>query len=64
MGLVRSVYEALRLPDFEDVRPRLEGHIGSIAGYRKNRHDDLPGPLKRRIADAWGRSFDAWGYGR
>jgi omega-hydroxy-beta-dihydromenaquinone-9 sulfotransferase len=62
VGIIRSVYEALRLPGFEDVRPRLEGYIGSIAGYRKNRHDELPEPLRRRIAHEWGRSFEEWGY--
>jgi LPS sulfotransferase NodH len=64
VGVVCSVYEALGLSDFEDVRPRLEGYLGSIAGYRKNRHDELPEPLRRRIADEWGRSFDEWGYDR
>jgi hypothetical protein len=64
VGVVGSVYEALGLSGFEDVRPRLEGYLGSIAGYRKNRHDKLPEPLRRRIAHEWGRSFDEWGYDR
>jgi LPS sulfotransferase NodH len=64
VGVVGSVYEALALSGFEDVRPRLEGYLGSIAGYRKNRHDELPEPLRGRIADEWGRSFDEWGYDR
>jgi hypothetical protein len=38
--------------------PGLEGYLASIAGYRKNRHDELPEPLRHRIADEWGRSFD------
>ena len=49
---------------FEGLRPRLENYLASIAGYRKNRHDDLPEPLRLRIAHEWGRSFDEWGYGR
>ena len=64
VGVIRSVYEALGLPGFEDLRPRLEAYLGSIVGYRKNRHDELPEPLRRRIAHEWGRSFDEWGYGR
>ena len=64
VGVVGSIYEALGLPGFEDLRPRLEGYLGSIAGYRKNRHDELPEPLRRRIAHEWGRSFDEWGYDR
>jgi hypothetical protein len=63
-GVVGSVYESLGLPGFEDVRPRLEGYLDSIADYRKNRLDDLPEPLRQRIADEWGRSFVEWGYER
>ena len=49
---------------FGGLLPRLEGYLGSIAGYRKNRLDDLPEPLRHRIAQKWGRSFDEWGYER
>jgi omega-hydroxy-beta-dihydromenaquinone-9 sulfotransferase len=64
VGVVRSIYEALGLSGFEDLRPRLEGYLGTIAGCRKDRHDELPEPLRRRIAHEWGRSFDEWGYER
>jgi LPS sulfotransferase NodH len=64
VGVVGSIYESLGLPGFESVRPPLEGYLGTIAGYRRNRLDELPEPLRRRIADEWGRSFDEWGYGR
>jgi len=62
IGVVRSTYEALGQSGFVDLRPRLEGYLGTIAGYRKNRHDELPEPLRRRIAHEWGRSFDEWAY--
>ena len=64
VGVVGSIYESLGLSGFEGLRPRLEGYLGSIAGYRKNRHADLSEPLRHRIADEWGRSFDEWGYVR
>jgi hypothetical protein len=48
----------LCLPGFGDLRSRLKVYLGSIAGYRKNRHDELAEPLCRRIAHDWGRSFD------
>jgi omega-hydroxy-beta-dihydromenaquinone-9 sulfotransferase len=63
VGVIGSIYESLGLQGFEELRPRLEGYLASIAGYRKNRHDELPEPVRRRIAHEWGRSFDAWGYG-
>jgi len=64
LEVVGSIYESLGLEGFDDLRPRLEGYLGSIAGYRKNRPDELPEPLRRRIAHEWGRSYDEWGYGR
>jgi omega-hydroxy-beta-dihydromenaquinone-9 sulfotransferase len=62
--VVRSIYESLGLSGFEELRSRLEGYLASIAGYRKNRHDQLPEPPRRRIAHEWGRSFDEWEYER
>jgi LPS sulfotransferase NodH len=64
VGVVASIYESLGLSGFEELRPRLESYVASIAGYRKNRLDDLAEPLRRRIADEWCRSFEQWGYGR
>lgn len=63
-GVVRSIYESLGLPGFAELEPRLDSYLGTVAGYRKNRHDELPGALRARIAREWGRSFDEWGYER
>jgi hypothetical protein len=60
--VIRGIYEALGLPGFESLRPRLEDYLGSIAGYRKNRHPELPEALRRRIVREWRRSFEEWGY--
>jgi hypothetical protein len=64
LGVIGSIYESLGLSGFEDVRPRLEGYLATIAGYRKNRHNELPEDLRRRIAHDRGRSFEEWGYER
>jgi len=64
VGVVGSIYKSLGLSGFEAIGPRLEGYLGTIAGYRKNRLDDLPEPLRHRIAHDWCRSFDEWGYQR
>jgi hypothetical protein len=60
VAVIGSIYESLGLSGFEELRPRLEGYLAPIAGYHKNRHDELPEPLRRRIAQDWGWSFDEW----
>jgi omega-hydroxy-beta-dihydromenaquinone-9 sulfotransferase len=62
--VIGSIYEALGLTGFEELQPRMETYLASIAGYRKNQLDELPEPLRHRISDEWCRSFDEWGYGR
>jgi hypothetical protein len=64
LNVVESIYDSLGLQRFEGVRPLLATYLRSIADYRKNRHDELAEPLRRRIANEWGRSFDEWGYER
>ena len=64
VAVAGSIYESLGLSGFAELRPRLESYLGTIVGYRKNRHEELPEPLRRRIAHDWGRSFDEWGYER
>ena len=64
IGQLRSIYDGLDLGDFEAARPAFEAFLGSTAGYRKNRHPALDEATRRRVAEAWGRNFDAWGYPR
>jgi hypothetical protein len=64
VGQVRAVYEALRLPGFDNVLPRLEDYVETLAGYRKNDYPELPAALRRRIETTWSRSFDEWDYPR
>ncbi len=61
-GQVERVYRELNLPRFEAVKPRLAEFVGSLGGYRRNRYEDLPETVREKIADAWGRSFQAWDY--
>ncbi|HWE36452.1 MAG TPA: sulfotransferase [Isosphaeraceae bacterium] len=64
VGQVRAIYEGLSLGDFEPVRPTLERYLASIAGFEKNRHRPLDDATRRRVAEAWSRCFEAWGYPR
>jgi hypothetical protein len=62
IGELRRVYRSLALPDFEHVEPALRGYLASLDGYRRNTFPPLPPQTKERVADAWRRSFEAWGY--
>jgi acyl transferase domain-containing protein len=44
------------------VQPALERYVASIAAYRKNTHSELPPALRKEIVQAWGCSFERWGY--
>lgn len=62
VGVVGTIYDALGLAGFGQWRPLLDGYLATVAGFRQNRHDDLPEPLRRRVAAEWGRSYAEWGY--
>jgi hypothetical protein len=62
IGVVRKVYEELALPEFGVVEPALKAYVGSLAGYKKNRHIDLAPEVRAEIACKWRRSFDEWNY--
>jgi hypothetical protein len=59
---MRILYEQLGLNGFETIRPTLERYVASLAGYRKNVFRGLSSSLRRRVAAAWRRNFDVWGY--
>ena len=61
---VRRLYQALSLPDFEEVAPKLRDYVASLSGFRKNTFPDLDPELKLRLGKEWGACFDAWGYER
>jgi hypothetical protein len=62
IGQLEAVYDSLGLGALAAVRPRVEGYLASIAGYRKTAHAELSEPLRSRIAQEWRRSFEEWGY--
>ena len=59
---VRLIYEALNLPDFEQVETRLQEYIEFTSGYRKNEFAELTGDMRRLISTEWQRNFDEWKY--
>jgi hypothetical protein len=61
-GQVQRIYETLRLPGFDRLRPKIEQYAQTRAGYQKNRHQPLAEPLREKIGQAWRLSFERWGY--
>ncbi len=59
---MRRIYEALNLPDYATLEPKLQAYLTKVKDYQKNRHTDLPADLKARIAKEWQPCFEAWGY--
>ena len=59
---IQNIYRDLSLPNFEEARPRLKRYLKSIAGYQKNRYDDLPRPVMEKIETKWEPVFTRYGY--
>jgi len=62
LGQVRQIYEALDLPDYAHVEPKIREYVGTLADYKKNEHAKIDEDLRQLIAREWGRSFEAWNY--
>ena len=62
LGQAREIYEHLNIPGFQEAEPAFRRYVDSIAGYKKNVYPPLSEPLRQRVAQAWQRSFEEWGY--
>ncbi len=62
IGQMRSVYEALGLPDFRAVEPALGSYVSSLSGFRRNTYPEIPPATRELIAHQWRRCFETWGY--
>lgn len=58
---MRAMYEHLGLGGFDDVQPRLEQYLASVAGYETNKYQLTPGQ-RAEIARRWGQVFRQYGY--
>jgi omega-hydroxy-beta-dihydromenaquinone-9 sulfotransferase len=62
IGEIGRLYTRLGLDGFDRLAPKLERAVTALAGYRKNIFPPLEPALCDRVIQAWGRSFDVWGY--
>jgi hypothetical protein len=61
LGQVQALYEHLGLGGFEELRPRLERYVASLAGYETNRYA-LPPARRDEITRRWGDVIRRYGY--
>ena len=57
---VERIYAELNLPAFSDVRPQVEAYVQSLAGYRKNKHRELPEELRERYGGIFRPLLGPW----
>jgi hypothetical protein len=62
MGELERVYDALDLPDFAEVSPRVERYVNSLSNYHKSELSELDEDVRRELLESWSRSFDEWSY--
>lgn len=62
LGQLRGMYDGLQLGDYGPAEPALRTYLESIAGYEKNRYQELQSVWKAAVASRWRRCFDEWGY--
>ncbi|MHC5108321.1 MAG: sulfotransferase family protein [Planctomycetota bacterium] len=56
------VYRELQLPPFVVVEAKMREYLDSLHDYKMNEHAVLDEQTRTRIAGAWKKCFDAWGY--
>jgi hypothetical protein len=59
---LEKAYNALGLPDFRVVEPRVRRYVASLAGYQKNPPAELSPEERQRIQTTWPWCFEQWGY--
>ena len=62
LGEMRSIYDSLDISGFSDVKPQLEAYLDGLKSYRKSELPEIEPALRQRIATAWSRYFEEWGY--
>ncbi len=62
VNVMRDIYAKLSLSGFDSFKPALTSYVESLAGYEKNNYPTLDKQSRQRVAEAWTRNFQQWGY--
>lgn len=61
-GQMARVYRELRLSGFDRVAQKIDQYVAAHSGYRKNEFSPLAEEVRLKVAHAWRRCFEEWGY--
>lgn len=53
--VIGGIYKRFNLPDWEQVKPKIQEHEEKQAAFKMNRHDDLDPEIVKRIDTEWAR---------
>eukprot|EP00002_Diphylleia_rotans_P035929 TRINITY_DN7876_c0_g1_i1.p1 TRINITY_DN7876_c0_g1~~TRINITY_DN7876_c0_g1_i1.p1 ORF type:complete len:441 (+),score=68.27 TRINITY_DN7876_c0_g1_i1:72-1394(+) len=59
---LEGIYSQFNLPNFDQVRPKIQAEAEKRAQYQKNSYKPMDQKVKQQIQQHWGRFFDAFGY--
>ena len=63
LNQLRSVYEALGLPGYDDAEQDFRLYIDSVSDYKKNAYE-MNDDIVAKVNEHWQVAFDEWGYER
>jgi len=63
LNQLRSVYEALGLPGYDDAKQDFRLYIDSVSDYKKNAYE-MNDDIVAKVNEHWQVAFDEWGYER
>jgi len=61
ISAIRKIYEEMRIPGFENIRPELVRYVDSISGYQKNNYEQSEED-RLTVKSQWQKFIDHWGY--
>jgi hypothetical protein len=59
---IEKIYRSLNISDFEGMKPKLVKYLNSIGQYKKNKHPEINGKLRKEIYTEWEKYFKYWNY--
>ena len=59
---LEHMYDALKISEFESVKPIFNTYLAQQKNYKKNNFKALPEAIRSEVKNRWGFAFKAWNY--